>query len=150
MKPDIVLIPGAWHSGDTYEVLVPFLREHNYETTCLTLPSVGAEPPLTTLDPEVDYIRTEIISLLEQNKEVVVVMHSYGGFAGSAALRGLSKSERQEQGWRGGIIALVYLAGIMIDEGQSVSGSNGGEDGQAGPSKIQIKVRTIHWSKIDI
>ena len=98
MKPHIILIPGAWHSGDAYDLLVTLLREQGYETTSLTLSSVGAEPPLTTLEPEVEYICIQIIPLLEQSRKVVVVMHSYGGFAGSAALRGLSKAERREQG----------------------------------------------------
>ena len=104
---------------------------------------MGAEPPLTTLDPEVEYIRTKVLPLLEQGREVIVVMHSYGGFAGSAALRGLSKAERHEQGLSGGIMALVYLAAWMLDEGQSVSGSGGGKGGKGGPSTIRVEVREI-------
>lgn len=106
----------------------------------MTLPSVGAEPPLTSLEPEVEYIRNTVIPLLEQGKEIVVLMHSYGGFTGSATLRGLSKAERHGKGLNGGIIALVYLAAWMLDEGQSVIGSGGGKGGKGGPSTIKVEV----------
>ena len=145
MKSHVVLIPGAWHSGDAYDLLVPLLRVHGHETTSLTLPSVGAEPPLTSLEPEVEYIRNTVEPLSEQGKEIVVVMHSYGGFAGSAALHGLSRAERHEKGLNGGIVALVYLAAWMLDEGQSISGSGGGKGGKGGPSTIKVEVLLEFW-----
>lgn len=140
MKPHIVLIPGAWHSGDAYDTLLPYLHEFGYETTALTLPSVGAEPPLTTLKPETDFIRTKINQLLDKDEDVVVVMHSYGGFAGSAALQGLSKAERQKANLPGGVTALVYLTAWMLDEGQTIRGSGGGKGGKGGPSKLKEEV----------
>lgn len=140
MKPHIVLIPGAWHSGDCYDILIPFLQTYGYHTTALTLPSVGAEPPLTEIEPEIDHIRNNIVPLLDQNQEVVVVMHSYGGFAGTAALKGLSKIDRQAADQAGGITALVYLTAWMMDVGQSIRASGGGRGGKLGRSVMKEDV----------
>jgi len=141
MKPHIVLIPGAWHSGDAYDTMLPFLHSHGYETTALTLPSVGAEPPLTSLDPEIEHIRNKVEPLLEKGQDVVVVMHSYGGFAGSAALHGLSTAERKKDGQPGGVVSLVYLAAWMLDEGRALRGSGGGSGGKFGLSALREEVR---------
>ena len=143
MKPHIILIPGAWHSGDCFDPLLPYLqdlRDASYRVTALTLPSVGAEPPLTSLDPEIEHIRNSITPLLNANNDVLVAMHSYGGFAGSAALQGLSRPERQAQGKPGGVTALVYMAAWMLDEGQSIRGSGGGRGGKAGTSVVKEEV----------
>ncbi len=50
----------------------------------------------------------------EEEKEVVLVMHSAGGFLGSAAIEGLSRQEREGKGKRrGGVTKLIFLcAGI--------------------------------------
>lgn len=136
-KPHIILVPGAWHSGDCFDELVPYLRGSGYETTALTLPSVGAEPPLKTLDPEIEHIRSVIVPLLDVGQDVVVVMHSYGGLPGSAALHGLSKTERQHQSKPGGVMAMVFLTAWMLDEGLSIRGMGGGKGGKAGPSVVK-------------
>lgn len=144
MKPHIVLIPGAWHSGNAYDTLLPFLHSHGYQTTALTLPSVGAEPPLTSLSPEIDYIRGKILPLLEQGQDVVVVMHSYGGFAGSAALIGLSKQEREKEGQLGGVTSLVYLAAWMLEPGRALRGSGGASGGKLGLSVLREEVYRLY------
>lgn len=141
MKPHIVLIPGAYHSGDAYDTFRPYLHNHGYQTTALTLPSMGAEPPLTSLNPEVGYIRGKIVPLLDEGHDVVVVMHSYAGFAGSAALRGLSTAEREAEGQSGGVVSLVYLAAWMLDEGKAIRGSGGASGGKLGSSVMREEVR---------
>lgn len=144
MKPHIVLIPGAWHSADAYDTLLPYLQDHGYQVTALTLPSVGTEPPITTLEPEVTHIRNNVSSIADRGEDVVVVMHSYGGLAGTASLKGLSKAERQAANLPGGVTALVYLAAWMLEEGQTIRGSGGGRGGKGGPSKIKEDVGTYH------
>lgn len=44
-------------------------------------------------------------------------MHSYGGAPGSEAVAGLSKKERQARGKKGGVVRLVYLAAMALEEG---------------------------------
>jgi hypothetical protein len=90
-KPHIVLIPGAWHTGACYHIIIPLLEDAGYATTALTLPSVG------------------------------VVMHSYGGIPGSDAMKGLGRAERSGKGLKGGVVALVYICAWMLPEGKCVA-----------------------------
>ncbi|KAL8901437.1 MAG: hypothetical protein Q9192_000543 [Flavoplaca navasiana] len=43
----------------------------------------------------------------DQGKDTVLYVHSYAGFPGSAAIKGLSKTERLAAGKRGGILGLI-------------------------------------------
>jgi hypothetical protein len=50
---------------------------------------VGAEPLVASTDEDVAFINSAV-SLANLGKDVVVVMHSYGGIPGSDAMKGLS------------------------------------------------------------
>lgn len=141
MKPTVILIPGAWHSADCYDILLPHLKAAGYDSLPLTLPSVGADPALQSLEPDVQHIRDNIEPLLARSKDVVVVMHSYGGIPGSSAVKGLAKSEREAQGLSGGVTALVYMCAWMIEEGKSARESGGGRGGKLGPESLKVEVR---------
>ena len=58
----------------------------------------------------------------EQGKDVVLFAHSYGAHCGGLASAGLAKAVRKEKGDRGGIVGLIYLAGVTAPEGSSVMG----------------------------
>lgn len=63
-------------------------------------------------------IRSALKKLVEEEeKEVVMVMHSAGGFLGSAAVEGLGRKERVAKGLRGGVGKLVFLAAGVADVG---------------------------------
>ena len=81
-KPHTVLIPGAWHTGACYDVIIPLLEDSAYATTPLTLPSVGAEPPITSTDEDTALVHSTVSELAEADGDVVVVRHSYGGIPG--------------------------------------------------------------------
>lgn len=141
-RPYIVLIPGAWHSADSYDLLVPYLRDSGYDVTAIDLPSVGAEPPIQSLQPEIDRIRGVILPLLDRGKNVIVVMHSYAGVAGSSALFGLSRNDRLAANLPGGVTALVYLCAWMVPEGASVRSAGGGQGGKGGSKRVRQDVST--------
>lgn len=140
MKPTIVLVPGAWHTAKCYDILVPHLQDAGYAALALTLPSVGGNPPVQSIDPDVDHIRKNIQPLLDAGKDVVVVMHSYGGVPGGSAMKGFSKADRQGQGQPGGVSALVYLCAWMINEGTTTRDNGGGRGGKLGPDSLKLEV----------
>jgi pimeloyl-ACP methyl ester carboxylesterase len=113
-KPTIVLVPGAWHKGSIYSPTASLLESHGYPTICLDLPSAGAVPPNTSFDGDVSAIRDCLTSLISQDKEVVLVSHSYGGFPAGEAPKGLSKKERSAQGLKGGVIRFVVINGVAM------------------------------------
>ena len=94
-KPTIVCVPGAWHVPEIYADTTDILNKHGHPTINLPLPSVGAMPPNTDFTEDVKAIRTCVTELVEQEKEIVLVTHSYIGMPGTEAPVGLGKKERE-------------------------------------------------------
>ena len=117
-KPTIVLVPGAWHKPEIYDFVTQNLEAHDYPTISLALPSAGAMPPNLTFDEDVSAIRDCLTTLVESDeKEVILVVHSYTGMPGAEAPRGLGRKERQERGLNGGVIRLVFIMAFAMPEG---------------------------------
>jgi pimeloyl-ACP methyl ester carboxylesterase len=137
-KTTIVLVHGAWHSPACFDDLVTLLHGHGYETRAVQLPTAGKDLNATPIEDAVA-IQETTRALAEEGKDIVLVMHSYGGFVGTASAKGLLKKDRQVEGKQGGIIHLVYLAAFLVDEGKSLGEALGG----AVPDWIKLEVRDI-------
>jgi pimeloyl-ACP methyl ester carboxylesterase len=122
-KPTFVLVPGSFSPPSWYEKVTPFLEKAGYENVVVPLPSANSEgkyktPP--TMTDDAASIKAVISDLVNNGKEVIIVMHSYGGYPGTEATGGLAKADRQKQGKDGGVAALVYVAGWMPPVGKSI------------------------------
>jgi pimeloyl-ACP methyl ester carboxylesterase len=127
-----VLVPGSFSPATYYEKVTPYLEADGYEALAVSLPSCNAddkrnERPATMLD-DAAAISNVVSKLADKGKNVVVAMHSYGGFPGTESSKGLSKAERQQQSKEGGIVALVYLAAWLPTEGMSTYQMSGEPD----------------------
>ncbi|KAH8811361.1 Alpha/beta hydrolase fold-1 [Xylogone sp. PMI_703] len=118
-KPTIILVPGAWHTPNGYDPILPFLHASGFKSTSVHLPSIGVSPGLPNFLGDVEAIRKVALGLIELGKEVVIVSHSYGGVPTSEAVRGLGKKDRQAQGLPGGVILLIYIAAIVPEVGSN-------------------------------
>lgn len=116
-KPSIVMVPGGWHKPSVYSEVAASLEKHGYHTVSLALPSVGATPPHKDFNGDVAAIRDCVTELVSNGKEVVLVVHSYGGFPGGEAPKGLGKKEREAKGLKGGVIRYVVINGVAMPEG---------------------------------
>jgi pimeloyl-ACP methyl ester carboxylesterase len=114
-KPTIILIPGAWHTTEGFGPLKSFLEKAGYPTKAVDLPSAGAHPGHPNFNQDVAVIRKVVLDLIDEKKEVVVVMHSFGSVIGSEALRDLGKGDREATGKTGGVIRCVFI-GILLPE----------------------------------
>lgn len=85
-KPTFVLIPGAWHSACTWDKVTTLLDRQAYRSISVTLPSATGDPRSTFLD-DVQAVRNVIIPETSQGRNVIVVVHSYGGHVGESVLR---------------------------------------------------------------
>jgi len=130
-KPTILLIHGGWHTPAHYSNLVSSLRSSGYQDIHVpALPSVSeVRPPVADLASDTEHIRSYLSSLLDKDsdeskppKEIVVIMHSYGGQVGTNALHGFGKTSRQGEGKTGGVTTLVYVAAFALPEGGSMAG----------------------------
>ncbi|KAL8659961.1 MAG: hypothetical protein Q9202_006866 [Teloschistes flavicans] len=73
---------------------------------------------------DADLIRTVVLSLAEKDREVIMLLHSYGGAPGSEAVKGLSKKERESNGLPGGVTHIIYMCGFMLQIGECVGGAS--------------------------
>lgn len=139
-KPSIVIIPGSFTGPDLYTTLSSQLEGHGYEVFVGTLQSASRTPPekAATMKEDAAYFRGIAEFLASQGKDVVVLGHSYGGIVATESVKGVTKSEREEQGKPGGVVRVVYLASVIGDVGQANLEAMGG---QMGPF-IRILVRT--------
>lgn len=85
--------------------------------------------------------------LIDAGKEVVVVMHSYGGVVGTEALHGLGLENRKTAGNAGGVKRMIFLTAFIPQLGQSLAGIFGGKL----PPFIEVKVcTTMVSSSLDL
>jgi pimeloyl-ACP methyl ester carboxylesterase len=85
---DIVLIPGFWLDGSSWEDVVPVLEEAGHRTYPLTLPgmeSLDADRSEISLRNHVDAV-VEVLDSFEPEGELVLVGHSGGGAIAHAAV----------------------------------------------------------------
>lgn len=120
-RPIIVLIPGAWHTTESFLPLITQLSLDSYPTIAISLPSASAHPGHQSLDPDVAYVRNVIKTLVDAEKEVVVVMHSGGGLSGSEAVQGLSVQCQKDRKKNGGVVKLVYIGILLPSAGSTMA-----------------------------
>jgi hypothetical protein len=121
-NPVIVLVPGAWHSPIHYGALIKELNSQGYMVTTDKLPSVGSSTPKDqSVANDSKFIKSKLLTpLLDAGRDILLLMHSYGGCPGADAAKGLSKSERAAAGKTGGIVGLIFMCAFVANEGDSL------------------------------
>lgn len=121
-----VLVPGSFSPTSFFHKVVPPLEERGYLAVPTALQSAGERPQgPATFAEDASFIRATIQKLIDNGKDVVLAMNSYSGYPGTESTQGLSKKERTEQGLKGGVVALVYLASFLPAVGESICGNMG-------------------------
>ena len=69
------------------------------------------------MEDDIAAIRSAVKSLVDQGRELVLVLHSGGGFLGSNAIEGLTLPPREKEGLAGGVKKIVFIAGAVFVEG---------------------------------
>jgi len=127
-KPTIIIIHGAWHHPDHYALLVKLLTAKGYETLCPSQPTYNNVPATKSLHDDVALIREILTKLVGDGKEVIVIMHSYGGMIGTEAVtESLSKKSRSSNREKGGVVQLLYMSAFVLHKGQCLAAPLGGE-----------------------
>jgi pimeloyl-ACP methyl ester carboxylesterase len=114
-KPVIVIVPGAWHVPAHYVHLALKLNSAGYTVDCIESSSTGDEKDLPETE-DISIIRNAITAHTNAGRDVALVMHSFGGMAGSEAACGLGKKENETSGR---VVKLIYMASFMLKEGQT-------------------------------
>ena len=118
MLPTILAVPGAWHTVESFDTVKKIFTDRNYDFVSQNAP--GVVDANSTVTGDAASLRTNLLQpLVEAGKDVIVMMHSYGGMYGSQAVQGLSKRERAQSGKQGGVVSLIYVSAVTPLEGQS-------------------------------
>ncbi|OAA57050.1 hypothetical protein SPI_07431 [Niveomyces insectorum RCEF 264] len=123
-KPVVVLIPGAFHKPSVWSPVAERLRNRGY--TVLTPPlavtgDLSGQTPQSqawkdlagadALD-DAKVVLSELEPFLADGREAVVVSHSYGSVASTAAVYGNTVVDRAAKGLKGGVKSVVNIAGF--------------------------------------
>jgi hypothetical protein len=118
MSPTILTVPGAWHTVESFEPIKKIFTQKGYQFASQNAP--GLHDANATCQDDAESLRTKLLlPLVEDGKDVVVLMHSYGGMYGSQAVQGLSKKELERVGKKSGVIALIYVSAVTPVEGKT-------------------------------
>jgi pimeloyl-ACP methyl ester carboxylesterase len=124
LKPEIVLVHGAWEEANIWQAVTPLLEKDGYHVVTVTLPGRPSSP----LPPDkvsLDLYRDTILKAIGNPAQpVVLVGHSFGGITISVAAEAAPKK----------IKTLVYLAAYLPKDGQSLLDlGNSDKDSKIGP-----------------
>ena len=125
LNPIIVLVTGAFHVDSVMDVLGAQLQQAGYHTRTKGLVTVNG-PGLSVTDDTTALQDLLHPLIVDQGKDIVLYLHSYAGFPGSAAIGGLSKKERSSKGEQGGIVGLVYQSAFIPQQGDTLVKMIGG------------------------
>lgn len=146
-KPTFVFVPGGSHLPQVYDGVRAGLSAHAYDSIAVPLPSVGGKPPTEDFSKDVAATRDAVRVLVEQEKDVVVVLHSYSGIPGGEALESLGKKGREANGLKGGVVRLVYITAAIVPEGFQ-AGPRGDVSFMAPFMECDLEVCPCHSSAI--
>ncbi|KAH8653237.1 Alpha/beta hydrolase fold-1 [Tricladium varicosporioides] len=128
--PTIVMVPGAWHTSKHFKIFSRSLEKLNFPSVSIQMPDLGsAHPNSITVTDDVNSIRSILLYLLSEGKEVILLSHSWGGGPAGTAVNGLSKVERQSRGEKGGVVGLIFIAAFLARKGVIFKDALGGKLG---------------------
>lgn len=114
MAPTILFVPGFWEGPKVFTPVCDLLKADGFKTEVCTLPSTGTTSPGNpAMTDDIAAVRDHLTSIVHRGEEVILVLHSAGGFLGSTAMEGLSKSAVGQ----GGVVKIVFLAAAVFPEG---------------------------------
>ncbi|KAK5683166.1 hypothetical protein LTS10_004697 [Elasticomyces elasticus] len=133
-NPTILIIHGGWHTPAHFDALSKELRQEGYEVVAPHLPSCNNEAdPGDAISKDADVVAASIDSITKSGKDLVMVMHSYGGTAGSDGLG--VYLQNAPTGSKGKVLQLVFLSALLLNKGETPASQqivDPGED--AGPA----------------
>lgn len=115
MRPTFVLVAGSWHTAACFDPLIKTLDDAGYASVAVKPRCLNSSPPATSFQPDADALKEVLVEL--RDKDVILVMHSYGGLVGTDVVGDLVLN-KPEVAAR--IKRLVYLAAFVPLKGQNL------------------------------
>ncbi|MCJ1395344.1 hypothetical protein MMC18_009410 [Xylographa bjoerkii] len=136
------------------------METQQYKCVRVALPSATPNPSATFSD-DIQAVRKAIISETTQGRDVVVVVHSYGGAVGSSAIKGLARHTQAvsspAKDPSGHVLGIAMLASGFIPTGVSFTDNLGGKpppswkvDPQSGFAVITVDPRLLFYHDLPV
>lgn len=110
--PIVVLVPGAFGTPAGFDKMIPYLN--GLQTHPGAYPSSNPPDPMNaSCSDDIAALRRTLLSLLDQQRDLVILAHSYGGVVAGGAAKGLDRASRAAQGQTSAVVGLIYVAGNM-------------------------------------
>lgn len=106
-----LLVHGAWHSGRAWDRVVPLLESAGHRALAPSLTGYGSKAHLLSPDVGLGTHIDDIVSVLENEDDVVLVGHSYAGMVISGA------ADRMPER----IARLVFLDAMVPEDGEAAA-----------------------------
>ncbi|KAF1812901.1 hypothetical protein P152DRAFT_507219 [Eremomyces bilateralis CBS 781.70] len=90
IRPVLVFVSEAWHGPTIWNRVVPDLENQRYRCISVALPTTFGDPSADFAD-DVQAVQNDIIAETRTGRNIVVVVHSYGGVVGQSAIRDLTQ-----------------------------------------------------------
>lgn len=127
INPTIVMVPGAWQLPKAWDTVACKLNALNYRTKIVPNLSVGSTTtPKQGLADDAANLHSVIQSIVNQQKDVVIIGHSYGGEVMSSAVQGLDQLSRKAAGLKGGVIMMAWWTALVVEMGKTALDALGG------------------------
>ena len=140
-KPTVVFIPGAFHTPAHFQPMSTLLQESSFPTITIPRQSVGAQAATSSYRDDIRFIRILLEKLIEEEgRDVILAPHSAGGIVGCQIVSGFEKSKRAKNGQNGGIVHVLFIAALLLAQGQTLIDALGG----AMPSWASFDVSADH------
>lgn len=125
-KPTIIIVAGAWHGLIHIAPLTTALSSQKYPTIPLALTTSGNSDK--NLTDDIAMITSHLEEVIgKQGKDVILVLHSFGGVPGCAAAGPFVRSARKKQDQKGGIMAILFIAAFAVPKGMTFLQTLGGK-----------------------
>lgn len=103
------------------------LQEHGYSSHAITLPSTSGDPGAGLLD-DIRAVQSVVTSYCEAGHDVIIVVHSYGGFVGESAVKNLpTRQKPSSNSYHGKVIGLALIGTGFTKDGVSFIQGLGGK-----------------------
>jgi len=118
MAPTILFVPGFWEGPTVFDQCSSILQSDGFKTQVSVLPSTGTTSPGNpNMQDDIAAVRATVEKLVDAEEDVIMALHSGGGFIGANAIENLTAKARLEKKLKGGVVKLVFLSAAVFPEG---------------------------------
>ncbi|KAH7127397.1 Alpha/beta hydrolase fold-1 [Dactylonectria macrodidyma] len=150
-NPTLVFVPGAWHLPETWDRVTSVIETQHYKCVSVGLPTTISVS--SNFSDDVNAVKDAIRAETTEGRDVVVVVHSYGGAVGASALKGFTPpQDGSASSGTGQVIGYILVASGFMVTGVTFLHNSGGkpppfwkEDPETGLAILLVDTRELFY-----